>query len=495
MKVRARVKGIITAQNLLLFGTTLLAAGAMSAQEPALLQGGEAVRYEEAHGDFHYVFPCRFPAAGSAAAGSSATPATGIPAICWPAYLGQIRMVDGKAQSSPPTPGVLMVSNSLVRFTPQDSKASQIMPDTAPSQISFSYDAKHVVAGMQTKDGLYAFTFQAICKGCTPGTSPIDPSKGAQLESEYREFQQSLIQFEVVSKRINDLASQMPFALTPKNQPSVEDVPAAMALYSDLNHRLAPLCPEAARPCVQSYERYQACKSADLKADCGAAPSCTAVCPLAADAWRGLKATFCRSPKLDYAALVPDWTPVAEKMDAARAARGPIDPKTIHIEPAPAGPPRDFMGKPDDPDNPCSAESSYAMAMMSHMTATGIAGISADRAKGRLDGSGKVPVSGGVMAANILVKTKPQYPAVARAARVQGTVVLQAIISKTGSVEDLAVIAGPPLLQQAAVDAVKTWKYRPYLVNGTAVDVATLINVVFSLGIPERAPNLPVPAQ
>ena len=56
----------------------------------------------------------------------------------------------------------------MVRFTPNDAKAAQVMPDTIPSQIIFSYDAKHVVAGMQTKDGLYAFAFQAICEGCVP---------------------------------------------------------------------------------------------------------------------------------------------------------------------------------------------------------------------------------------------------------------------------------------------------------------------------------------
>jgi protein TonB len=94
----------------------------------------------------------------------------------------------------------------------------------------------------------------------------------------------------------------------------------------------------------------------------------------------------------------------------------------------------------------------------------------------------KIAVSSGVMAGNILVKTQPQYPAIAKAARIQGTVILQATISKTGTIEGLTVVSGPPMLQQAALDAVRTWRYKPYLLNGEPVEVGTQINVVFSLG-------------
>ena len=76
----------------------------------------------------------------------------------------------------------------------------------------------------------------------------------------------------------------------------------------------------------------------------------------------------------------------------------------------------------------------------------------------------------------------PQYPAIAKAARIQGTVVLQATISKNGTIENLHVISGPPMLQQAAMEAVKTWRYRPYLLNGEPVEVETQVNVIFTLG-------------
>ena len=94
----------------------------------------------------------------------------------------------------------------------------------------------------------------------------------------------------------------------------------------------------------------------------------------------------------------------------------------------------------------------------------------------------KVSVSSGVMAGNLVVKTMPQYPAISKAARIQGTVVLQATISRTGSIENLRVISGPPMLQQAAIDAVRTWRYKPYVLNGEPVEVETTINVVFNLG-------------
>jgi protein TonB len=94
----------------------------------------------------------------------------------------------------------------------------------------------------------------------------------------------------------------------------------------------------------------------------------------------------------------------------------------------------------------------------------------------------KIAISGGIMQGMLLLKTVPQYPPIAKAARVQGTVVLQATISKTGSIENLKVIQGPAMLQQAALDAVRTWRYKPYLLNNDPVEVETTVNVIFTLG-------------
>ena len=94
----------------------------------------------------------------------------------------------------------------------------------------------------------------------------------------------------------------------------------------------------------------------------------------------------------------------------------------------------------------------------------------------------KVNISAGVAVGMLLQKTQPIYPPIAKAARVSGTVVLQATISKTGSIENLRVVSGPAMLQQAALDAVKSWRYRPYLLNNEPVEVETTVNVIFTLG-------------
>jgi TonB family protein len=81
----------------------------------------------------------------------------------------------------------------------------------------------------------------------------------------------------------------------------------------------------------------------------------------------------------------------------------------------------------------------------------------------------------------LLSKVGVVYPPIAKAAQVSGTVVLQATISKEGAIEDLRVVSGPAMLQQSALNAVRQWRYRPYLLNNTPVEVETTINVIFAL--------------
>jgi protein TonB len=82
----------------------------------------------------------------------------------------------------------------------------------------------------------------------------------------------------------------------------------------------------------------------------------------------------------------------------------------------------------------------------------------------------------------LIQKTQPVYPAIAREAHVSGTVQIQATISKAGSVKEMRVLSGPVMLRGAAVDAVKTWRYKPYMLNNEPTEVQTTMNVVFSLG-------------
>jgi protein TonB len=92
-----------------------------------------------------------------------------------------------------------------------------------------------------------------------------------------------------------------------------------------------------------------------------------------------------------------------------------------------------------------------------------------------------VRVGIGVQAAKLIFGPKPHFSPLALAARIQGTVKLQAVIAADGSIQNLRVMSGPPLLAGAALDAVKQWRYQPTLLNGAPVEVITEIDVVFTL--------------
>jgi periplasmic protein TonB len=93
----------------------------------------------------------------------------------------------------------------------------------------------------------------------------------------------------------------------------------------------------------------------------------------------------------------------------------------------------------------------------------------------------RVRIGGNVQAAKMIRQIQPVYPQIAKTAHVQGTVILHAIISKDGSVQELQYISGPALLMRSAMDAVRQWKYQPTLLNGEPVEVDTTISVVFTL--------------
>ncbi|HUR36473.1 MAG TPA: energy transducer TonB, partial [Terriglobales bacterium] len=90
--------------------------------------------------------------------------------------------------------------------------------------------------------------------------------------------------------------------------------------------------------------------------------------------------------------------------------------------------------------------------------------------------------SQGVLQGNAISQPKPVYPMIAKNARISGAVVLAATISKNGNIENLRLISGPPMLVNAAMDAVKQWRYKPYMLNGDPVEVETSITVNFTLG-------------
>ena len=97
------------------------------------------------------------------------------------------------------------------------------------------------------------------------------------------------------------------------------------------------------------------------------------------------------------------------------------------------------------------------------------------------DGPQRVRLSTDAAQGLIATKIQPEYPDLARKARIQGTVCLKSEISKDGDVAEVHLISGHPALAQAAIDAVKQWKYKPYLLDGRAVEVETLVTVNFTL--------------
>ena len=86
-----------------------------------------------------------------------------------------------------------------------------------------------------------------------------------------------------------------------------------------------------------------------------------------------------------------------------------------------------------------------------------------------------------MMEGNLIYRVQPEYPALARQVRVQGQVILRAVISREGTIENLQVLSGHPMLVRAAVNAVQQWRYRPYVLNGEPVEVETEVRVNFVL--------------
>lgn len=99
----------------------------------------------------------------------------------------------------------------------------------------------------------------------------------------------------------------------------------------------------------------------------------------------------------------------------------------------------------------------------------------------KLEPTKRIRISQGVTQGMNISKVEPAYPKIALAARVTGVVLLKAVISKEGEIKELQALSGHPLLVPAAIEAVKQWRYRPYLLNGEPVEVETNITVTFQI--------------
>ena len=119
-----------------------------------------------------------------------------------------------------------------------------------------------------------------------------------------------------------------------------------------------------------------------------------------------------------------------------------------------------------------------ALALGMHVDA---APAGSDSSAAKTAAPARMSVSSAEMAADVLTKVPPKYPDAAKKAKVQGTVLLKAIIGKDGMVENLQVVSGPKELRSSSLDAVRQWTYKPYLLNGEPVEVKTTINIIYSL--------------
>ena len=168
-------------------------------------------------------------------------------------------------------------------------------------------------------------------------------------------------------------------------------------------------------------------------------------------------------------------TGLASASNAAEALSKPIDlsgvptqdPAPIHRVTPPAFP---ISPSEEQLDRSAAAGEPYRGGVHSHPPS-----------KGTKSRTSALIVSSGVMAGNLISSPPPEYPKFASFAHIEGQVILQAVVSRNGTVTAIHVLSGHHLLRGAAIAAVRRWRYRPYFLNGKPTDVATIVTVNFHL--------------
>jgi periplasmic protein TonB len=180
-------------------------------------------------------------------------------------------------------------------------------------------------------------------------------------------------------------------------------------------------------------------------------------------------------PPPPAAAQIVHVKPQAHLMDAGKLMAPKVIPKDVKIIKEDAEPDIGAMGTTG------GVPGGVAGGSMGGVLGGVIGGMGGAPPPPKPKPTGPIRVGGNVQAARILNRVQPVYPPLARQTRIAGTVRLHAIISKDGTIQQLEVMSGHPLLQQAALDAVRQWRYQPTLLNGDPVEVDTTIDVIFSL--------------
>lgn len=191
---------------------------------------------------------------------------------------------------------------------------------------------------------------------------------------------------------------------------------------------------------------------------------------------------------INPAQMAPQQTAATPAQQAAPAQQ--TQAETPQQESGLSGKQADQMNKqlsaPSRISNDLKALGSNQQAPTGGFSAAGMDGMGSSPVFGnspkvKVEASKRVSISAGIAVGLLMQRTNPIYPAIARSAHVSGTVVIQATISKSGTIENPRVVSGPTMLRQSALDAVKTWRYKPYLLDGQPMEVETTVNVVFTL--------------
>jgi protein TonB len=178
-------------------------------------------------------------------------------------------------------------------------------------------------------------------------------------------------------------------------------------------------------------------------------------------------------PPPPVAAQVVHIKPQVHLMDAGKLVAPKVIPKDVKIIKEEAEPDMGAIGGVGVPGG-------VAGGSMGGVLGGVMGGIGAAPPPPKVQQS-RIRQGGNVQAAKLINRVQPSYPPLARQTRIQGTVRLHAIIGKDGAVKELTLESGHPLLVQAALDAVRQWRYQPTLLNGEPVEVDTTIDVIFTL--------------
>jgi TonB family protein len=420
-----------------------------------------------------------------------------------------------KLEASPTVEGRLIISRTHLRFIPNDGKNAAYYADFFPGAVDLEHKPGELTGTFGAKlDTYYRFGFANFCPSCVAGTPVPATTNLKQLDEEFGQVQASLKNFDGMLKRISELSSKMRIGIRGENQPGRGDVPESAHLHAEIYAGLGDFCPESWKSCFHAFSAYEACKISSCDAECGARPKCSESCFLTLYDLKRLSAAACVQYDQQAASLVPDWSKTPTNHSASTGSASGTRAGFLEFQASPGPSPRSGGGGGVNASRRRASTSpaAFGVAGMEGLGGTSagvlstthgtvpkdikmVPGESALKVVPGPNGPKKVNISAGVAVGMLLKKVVPVYPPAAKVARIQGTVVLQTTIAKTGEIENLQVIGGPPLLQGAALDAVKQWQYRPYLFNGEPVEVETTINVIFTLGdgpLPEVAP---APAQ